>query len=214
MSCSDAIVRPQALGFEKKLLGLLVVQKTAFRLPNLKENRIQIKFAIIDFNVPHNAFEDVFLIARIDDREIILKADFIGMLAQNPHAKTVESADGQAPGRTFAGRPRNELNDALTKLSRRFIREREPQNRRRRHMSRRNEMGDPISHRARLAASRACENQEGPLRMQDGFPLIGVEAVQVEGHPLEVKEIGGEANGIFTHPTLIFWRALCLFLAT
>ena len=73
-----------------------------------------------------------------------------------------------------------QIGDAVLHLLRGFIRERDAKDRLRRHAFL-HQIGCAVSDHARLARARAGENEQGPVRVQDGLALAFVQLVE-KGH--------------------------------
>jgi hypothetical protein len=77
-----------------------------------------------------------------------------------------------------AGRAAHEQLDALAHLLRRLVRERDREDLVRARLPRAQQIGDPVCQDARLARSRAGQDQERPLPRRDRLALRRVQALE------------------------------------
>ncbi len=111
------------------------------------------------------------------DCECAPVADLVGVLAQHPHAEGVKGRD-RDPRRPFLP---DHLCDAFAHLVRRLVRERYGEDGRRRAAARCEQVRDALRDNARLAATRACQHEYRPFRLQHGFPLTRIQPVKMCG---------------------------------
>ncbi len=122
------------------------------------------------------------------DRELARVAEAIGLRAQDPRARRVERQQPHAT-RAAAEQPL----DALAHLAGRLVRERDREDLPRLRLVGVDQERDPVRQHARLAATRAREDQQRPLAMCHSLPLGLVQALQ------QLLEVRGMR--VLRHPT-------------
>ena len=116
-------------------------------------------------------------IVAIEDRELLFQPDQPAFLTQDAHAQAVKGRDQQVLGRT---RPDQGLG-ALAHLLRSLVGEGDRRDASGRE-TRLQQMGDLLRDHPCLARTRTGNHQAGPVQMQDGFELGGVQGGDGFGH--------------------------------
>ena len=127
----------------------------------------------VDAELVEAALDQAPRVGLVVDRELARVAQAVRLGAQHPRARRVE---GHHPHRARAAA--EQQLDALAHLLRRLVRERDREDLVGARHPRALEKRDPVRQHARLARSRAGEDQQRPLAMGDRVALRGVEARQ------------------------------------
>ncbi len=131
-------------------------------------------FVVDIFGLQH-LLEQPDLVVRVEDREIGLEADKLGVAAQDLRADGVKGAEPLHGLRAFA----DQHLDALAHLARRLVGEGDGQNFIGARLAEREDMRDARRERARLAGAGAGEHQHRPVQRLDRGALLRVQPVEI-----------------------------------
>src|SRR6185312_14450573 len=142
--------------------------------------------------------EDAQLVVGVEDGEVGLEADELGVAAQHPGSDRMEGAE---PGHALK-RAAGQRRDSLAHFPRRLVREGDGQDLARPRLSSRDQVGEPSGQRGGLASACAGQHEQRSFSGENGFALRWVEAPQIgwvvdrDGGFRHGSEVGGgERNG-------------------
>ncbi len=151
------------------LVGLGVAQ-LVLRVGDLVVDRARRVALRVDAELVQAALDEAARVGLVVDRELARVAELVALGAQHPRAGGVEGHD---PHRARA--PADKLLDAVAHLERGLVRERDREDLVRARLTRALEKRDPVRQHARLARSRAREDQQRSLTVHDRLLLRRVE---------------------------------------
>ena len=142
--------------------------------------------------------EDAQLIVGVEDGEIGLEADQLGMAAQHARGDRMEGAEPRHAFERAAG----ERADALAHFARGLVGEGDGEDLARPRLAGGDEVGEPGGQRGGLAGARAGEDEHRPFGRQHRLALRRVQALQIGGFGMQGRRFrhlaevgGGERNG-------------------
>jgi hypothetical protein len=140
-------------------------------LADFTQNNLVIKLAIIHIQIFKNLSENIPLIGSVDDRKTGLKPELARVNSEQSYAQTMKRRNNQTSRRTRPGSLHHKFTHAVFQFVSGLIRERKAQHVGRCDVSDRDQVRDPISHCAGLAAACTGEHQKWAFVVQDGFFL-------------------------------------------
>ena len=114
------------------------------------------------------------LVVGVQNGEIALEPDQLGMAAQHAYADGVEGAEPHAVGRAA-----DQARHAVEHFARGLVREGYGQDLRGPGLTGQQQMGDAGRQNAGFAGSGAGQDQQGAARVRDGLPLLGIQPVEM-----------------------------------
>ena len=156
------------------------MQETVFCLADLELDHIGIEALLVELQGLQDLADDIDLLRLIEDREVSWVSQGFRMLAEDPDAETVERGDRDPARGRCAGGLDDEFADAFFEFLGGLPCERESEDRGSWNVSIRDQVRDPIGHRARLAAACARQHEERAVTVKDRLALMRVEFLEVE----------------------------------
>jgi hypothetical protein len=131
------------------------------------------------------------LVVGVEDREVRLEPDQLGMAAQDLDAERMEGAE---PGHALDDAA-DQIADARLHLARRLVGEGDGEDLVRPRPSHAQEMRDARGQRPGLAGAGAGEHEHRPVERLDRFALGGVERVEIGRRPRRARALGQRRGG-------------------
>ena len=147
----------------------LVLRVRDLRVDAARDEPLRVEALVLEdpLHEPH-------LVGLVVDREVRAQPDPLGLAAEHAAARGVEGEDPD-PARGVAEEPL----EPVAHLPRRAVRERDREDLVRLHARRGEQVGDAVGQDAGLARARAGDDEQRPLRVEDGLALGRVQVGEV-----------------------------------